>query len=186
MNTRLITRLAAATLAAAATCHAAQAAPVDVSYTVSGSAGNWTLDFTLGDNEPAMTSGLYFFGVAVDNGVLTGSAPGFNSWGGTWSSNAYYGGSSTAYNDTWIGNYIPYGASESGFLVHTTDATAPTSVQWYAFGIGTNVTSGFHDGGNPGFEGVATTAVPEPANMALMLAGLGGIALVARRRQARR
>jgi hypothetical protein len=65
--------LAAAVVAATALQGSlAEANPVDVSYTVTGSAGNWTLDFSVTDNLGG-TNDIYFFGVELSARDIVGS-----------------------------------------------------------------------------------------------------------------
>lgn len=161
----------------------AWAAPVSVSFTTSGTSGNYILDFSVTNNMLAWPSqGIYFFGVSLSARDIVGS-PGFfnpNSWI-TWS-NVPYGGSSTVYNNNWIGGpAILPGNTLSGFQVHITDLVAPTTVPWFAFSAANFFTpadyytgpGAFYYGGggyNPGFEGggLAATAVPEPASLSLL------------------
>lgn len=170
----------------------AHAAPVDVSYTVTGSANNWTYDFAftnnLGDDWK-----LYFLGVslpapgtAVPNGALS-------NWNYQWS-NSGIGGVSTTYNAIWYdGNY--FDSIQAGATVHllVTDwsSTSLFQVGWFAYAV-SSAEPGSYDGGalyngdhlssdyNPGFEGVA--AVPEPETYAMLLAGLGLIGAIVRRK----
>jgi hypothetical protein len=162
----------------------ASAAAVNVNYTVSGSAGAYILDFTVQNNIQAGQS-IYFFGVKLSDRNIVASPNYFNpnSWT-LWDQNSYYGGSSTAYNNNWIGGpAIQFGDSLSGFQVQIADAVAPTDVQWFAYGVGTDYygDEGFHHGWNPGFEGGSSQAVPEPMSMAAL--GLGAVALLKRRRK---
>ncbi len=165
----------------------AQRAPT-VSYTVTGSAGAWDLNFTVTSNFLGGEGQFYFFGVLLDSGGNVQSSPG--NWDPTvWPTwdNSAYGGSSTVYNNNWINqpldNTIGEGSSKSGFVARSTDAVAPTSVKFFAFAFnGTYGGNDFFNGPtNPGFEGVANaSSVPEPASMAAL--GLGALALVRRRR----
>lgn len=170
----------------AAAVGVATADPVDVAYSVSGSAGNWTLDFSVTNNLNPADMDVYFFGVYLDTGRnIAGSPSGFDP--NVWSSwnNAPYGGSNIDYNNNWIdftyANLLP-GQTLSGFQALYTGASAPTSVNWFAFGF--SPSGGAFDGSgyfnnptNPGFEGVA---VPVPASAAIL--GLGGLAAARRRR----
>lgn len=178
--------LFAAAAVVAAAFAGAQRMP-SVSYAVSGSSGNWTLDFTLTSNFLSGEGDFYFFGVRLGSGRNIAGSPANwdpNSWT-SWD-NAAYGGSSTVYNNNWINftstGQVQPGQSLSGFQAVSTDAVAPTSVQWFAYAF--NGTYGgndnFNNPGNPGFEGVAR-AVPEPASMAAL--GLGVAALLRRRRK---
>ena len=162
----------------------ASAAAVNVSYTVSGTSGNYVLDFAVNNNIQEGQE-IYFFGVKLSDRNIISSPGDFNpdAWS-SWSYNSYYGGSDTVYNNNWIGGPgIQYGQSLSGFQVQISDLVAPTDVQWFAYGVGSEYygEEGFNHGYNPGFEGGTSEAVPEPMSMAAL--GLGAIALLKRRRK---
>jgi hypothetical protein len=174
-----------------------QAQPV-ITYSISGSSGDYILDFTVNNQTPG-TQGMdiYFWGVFDPNGIVSGSplAPG-DYHQEPWSPYTETGdGSPTplTYNDTWFENvldimdgvhFLPTGTILSGFDVLDTSVSAPASLDYFAYG---NDNGGDYTGPgnlgnsqNPLFEGVAEP-VPEPT--ALALAGLGGlVALAAGRR----
>lgn len=146
----------------------AYAGPVGVSYTVSGSAGDWTLDFSFTNNVVAGQQ-LYFFGLALPQnevGIPSG-------WIDYWDQNT----SNTTFNPALDGNggpnitysnlfhlhavssgEIAFGATLSGFDVTVTSLTAPTSVQWFAY-------SADFAGGSPYLGGGEFTLVSQSACM---------------------
>jgi hypothetical protein len=172
------------------TAGAVAAAPVDMTFTVTGTAGDWTLDFNVANNMSGTDLSLYFFGVAVDGGAVVGSPLDFSSPAYLTWNNAVYGGPDFTYNGVWFNNgHVDYpGQSLGGFLVNSSSVAAPTNVEWFAFfsgsqyvGLGDLTT----ENGNPGFSGSASplaSSVPEPSGLALMLAGLGVAGFLAKRR----
>jgi hypothetical protein len=198
---RLKTLVLAATFVCMATTMplTAMAVPL-VDYTVSGSAGNWILDFSVTNN---LTSGpadmdLYWFGVQLSTAGVVGSPAGFSEWSpGNTFSNATLGGSNIVYNDIWFDgtwNALLPGSTLSSFQAHVTDLTAPTSVAWTtgAYSI-THFSSSNYTGGdnfyfnyNPRWEGYAhsASAVPEPSTLLLLGSGLMGLAAWMRKKAA--
>jgi hypothetical protein len=178
---------------------AAQAGPISVTYTVSGTSGDYTLDFTVSNNMTGFPSqDVYFFGVELSGRDIVGSPSADwnpNSWV-SWN-NTTFGGSSIVYNNNWIDfgytGLLP-GTSLSGFDVQISDAVAPTSVNWFAFAYSPDDADPYTGGGNfnseenPGFEGVTgavspNASAPEPAAGTLLLTGLAAIGLWQRFRQ---
>jgi len=170
----------------------AKAQPV-VSYSVSGSSGNYTLNFTVNNTTPGtQNQDIYFFGLYDPNATISGTPLGYALYGGYSPYGSDGAGSPTplTYNNAWIDQsytYLPTGSTLSGFDLLDTSLTAPTSLDYFAYGydFGADYTGPDNldprDGGfNPLFEGA--TSVPEPTT--LTLAGLGGLAaLVAVRRR---
>ncbi|MFY9234123.1 MAG: PEP-CTERM sorting domain-containing protein [Fimbriimonadaceae bacterium] len=169
----------------------AMAAP-NVTVALSGSSGNWTMDFSVENTLGVNNMDIYFFGVQLSARDITGSP---TTWDpNTWTSwdNSGFGGSSTIYNNNWINfnnvnDLIQNGETVSGFVAHSTDTNAPTSIRWFAFaadftGSGANYFGGdnFNSSSNPGFEG-KIDVVPEPASMIAL--AVGGVALLRRRRK---
>jgi hypothetical protein len=160
--------------------------PVDVTYVVTGSAGDYTLDFSVTNNLPA-PSAVYLFGVQLSARDIVGSPAYYNPDSLLSVNNSSLGGSSINYNNIWLdptnsGLNQGQGFTNSGFLVHLTDLTAPTSVLWTAYAL---TRPGYTGGGNffnstlgdnPRFEGVAQVQpVPLPAAVVLFGSGLVGL-----------
>jgi hypothetical protein len=176
-----------AVMAVVAICTGQASAGPVVSETTTGTSGDYTLNFSVTNNLDGINS-IYFFGVMMDSGnSIIGSPPGFDTHFDTWS-NAAYGGSSLDYNLTWIDNItfpIPFGTTQSGFIVHSTDTTLPAEINWFAYGEQGNYTGAdnFNIQSNPGFEGLVSTtqSVPEPSSFVLGLLGaVGGFACLSR------
>jgi hypothetical protein len=152
-----------------------------INYTVSGTSGDYTLDFTINNTTPG-TQGfdIYYFGVLVD-GVASGSPQAYNS--------SYYPtihilqADGPAYNwpfnNVWIDpsdSTLPTGMTLSGFEVSDTDHSAPTSVQYFAFGenngliyTGPGAVPDSSNPSNPLFVGNAVVAVPEPTTLSIIV-----------------
>ena len=160
--------------------------PITVTQTTSGSAGNWTYDFTF-TNNVAQGQRLYFFGLQDATGTVTASAVGYSK-----SSGYYVNG--TLYNLSWgTSAYggISAGDSLGGFSIRDTAVAAKSSFNFYGYTYnnGAIYTAGGNIGGwasfNPAFEfssSNATAAVPEPATWAMMMLGFGGLGYTLRRR----
>ena len=95
MSSKTVAALAAALLIGVT--GSASAAPVDVSYTVTGTAGNWTLDFNFANNLTGSSQYLYFLGVNLDPATasISGLPNGFYTYSG-WNG-AYAGGQNVNY-----------------------------------------------------------------------------------------
>jgi hypothetical protein len=162
-----------------------RAGPVLVSYTVSGTPGNYDLDFSVTNNMTAWHQNVYLLGVSLSGFDVASSPSPFFSLGATTLNFAFYGGSNTQYNTNWQADPTQMdlfpGNSLSGFVAHDTDLIAPTAVSWFAFSrdevgfdnepyTGGGNFNGAFSFSNPGFEGLATPAaasVPEPSTFVL-------------------
>ena len=167
----------------------ATATPVGVSYTLLGTPGDWTLNFDVVNNLWGSDQSVYFFGVAVDGSSITSSPATFSSGAFSPWTNSGFGGSSLSYDDTWIsgGHVIYAGDNLNDFVVHSDAVDAPTSVNWFAYTSGSELKGKgyFNNAFDPGWEGTATAivgVVPEPASVALLLAGLGLCGFMVKRR----
>ncbi len=174
---------------------------VDVALAVSGSAGHYDLYFSVTNNEAAGQK-IYLFGVLLGDVDQMEAPAGWNKNPNASFETAGFGGAVLVYNRLWqtsvsIGNdadTIPFGETLPGFYLHSTAATAPTSVNWFAFSWGyPEFTGDFYPGPNPGFEGVAVAtpgggaAVPEGgATVILIGIGLAAVALSRRAFRGRR
>jgi hypothetical protein len=155
-----------------------------VSYTVSGSPGDYDLDFRVTNSMTAWHQDIYLFGLSLSGFDVADSPPPFGSLGATSLNFAFYGGSNNLYNTNWrvdppLTGLLP-GNTLSGFIAHDTDLVAPTAVSWFVFSqteVGFE-TEPYTGGGsfnsafsttNPGFEGTANpaVAVPEPSGFVL-------------------
>lgn len=171
----------------------ASAGPI-VSYSATGSAGDWTLDFSVTNSLGTPGQGIYFFGVLLDARDIVGSPAGWDPDGWPTWDNSSYGGSSTVYNNNWIdfsitgSTTIGDGETLSGFKAHTTAVDLPVSVAYFVFSFGDVPYLGgdsFNIDTNPGFEGIATLGVvPEPSTLAMT--GIAGLLLVRAVRRRRR
>ncbi len=167
------------------------AGPIDVSYTVSGSSGDYFLDFSVTNNMLSWpTQNVYFFAVRVSVTDAPGSPAPYLSNTMAGYNPAVHGGTAVDLNNTWVdtglsGALLP-GTTLSGFIVHIPDLVAPTAVSWAAISFGTLADS-YTGGGNyltpqnPGFQGIAS--VPEPSTLILsaILLGISGTGGVCKR-----
>lgn len=183
-----LSKLLLASLALVTTSALLHAAPVSVTYTVSGTSGDYTLDFSFTNNETGTDQAIYLLGVYLNPSLGLSSVTGspspydptiFTDW-----TNSGLGGSSIDYNNVWfdasISNLTP-GETLTGFDVTAASATAPSFVNWFALSTGnlpyTGSGSFTNDPLNPGFEGVAS---PEPASLGLIVVALCGAMLFAK------
>jgi hypothetical protein len=179
---------------------AAKASVVDVSYTVSGSAGNWLIDLSVTNNLGGTTNDIYFIDIKLPSTQVINSPA---NWAYTPGDNPSYGASGTVYNNPWcIGGCIGAdqtlgilpGQTLSGFIAVDTASALPASLPWMVFSA--DVLPSGHAGPgytgpecnpcgwNPEFESVAT-AVPEPSTWAMTILGFAAIGFMAYRRKSK-
>jgi hypothetical protein len=145
----------------------ASASPVDASYTVSGTSGDWTYDFSVTNNLGG-TNDIYAFAVLLPTATLTTApanwipitTPTYKQW-------CYISCNTT-------GGVLP-GQTLGGFDFHDTTPNFETTISFLATAFGGDL-------GNPSIPGVAS-AVPEPSTWAMLLLGFAGIGFMAYRRK---
>jgi len=166
----------------------AQRAPT-VTYTATGFAGAWDLEFTLTNNLLPGEGDIYFFGVDLETGRNILSSPSgwdCNRWR-EWT-NSGFGGSGRVYDNVWVNLYsrpddVRPKFSLSTWRARSTETLAPTTVNFFAFAAEGAYFGNDHfsEYWNPGFEGMATlVSVPEPTSAAVF--GFGALILVRRRK----
>jgi len=151
-------------------------AQVSATFDVTGSSGNWFLDFAF-TNLSSAASGqyLYFMGADLPRSSYSSGPTGYGQYPG-WS----VGGNYYALN--WLTtNYftdgISPGSTVSGFVANVASVDAPTAVDYFGYTYNSET--------NPWYTGTAraTVSVPEPGSMMLLATGLLGMIGVRRRRQ---
>jgi len=166
----------------------AQASPIDVTYTVSGSAGSWIYDFSI-TNSLGGTNDIYFFGVEMSPFGARNIVGSPSSWDPDahtgWNNSTSIGGSNINYDNIWIDLDYPTsilpGQTLSGFKTRSTASTILPSVRWFAWSAIGTYTDSFctmNCGApftNPGFEYGAIAAVPDPSTMWLVGTGVVGL-----------
>jgi len=162
------------------------AVPVNVAYAVSGSSGNYTLDFSFTNSEIGTDQDIYFLGVYLNPSLGLSSVVGSPAFYDPSAFPTYtvsgLGGSNTEYNAVWFDatiSNLAAGQTLSGFDVHVASAVAPSAAPWFALSTGnipyTGTGSFTNDPYNPGFEGVAA---PEPAVWRLLVLSFCGFPLL--------
>jgi hypothetical protein len=180
----------------------ADASPIEVSTTVSGSPGDWTYNFSITNNLGG-TNEVYFWGVALPVGVTT-QPDGWPALSYSWITTEG-SGSHTQYDTIWCSNgcqgildhTVQPGQTLGGFSLETSLQLA--AIPWFAYAYNNQdqPNSGDYTGsdcfwcilGQYGFEGSSTTglssAVPEPSTWAMLLIGFAGIGFAGYRRSRR-
>ncbi|MEO8368330.1 MAG: hypothetical protein ABI806_03955 [Candidatus Solibacter sp.] len=180
-------------------CGAVNAAAIDVTYTVSGSPGAWTLDFAVTNQMTAWpTQDIYQFGVLLSGPGVSASPGGYDpNVYGSWT-NFFSGGSPVFYNNIWFDgndfNHLLPGTSLSGFMATVADAAPPLQVSWFAYSVASSFDpADLYTGSDAfvidpnfltaGFEGTATptagaVGAPEASSLMLMAIGIGAGALL--------
>jgi len=179
-------KLLASSLVFLAAASLLSAAPVTVTYTVTGGSGNYTLDFSFTNNETGTDQAIYLLGVYLNPSLglssVTGSPSPYDpTVFSTWTNAGNGSGSNINYDDVWFdgsaSNLTP-GETLSGFDVRVDSVAPPSAVPWFALSTGnlpyTGTGSFTNDPYNPGFEGVAT---PEPSTFSMLWVALGSISL---------
>jgi len=128
----------------------AVASPVGVTYTVSGSSGDWIVNFSVTNNINAGQV-VYGFGIVVPTQDITGLPSGWqpcnNGCTTTTQNFSGIGGPNITFNDIFhtgagSGNTILFGDTLSGFQAVFNTVSAPTSIEWYAFGLDLSALNG--------------------------------------------
>jgi hypothetical protein len=156
----------------------------DVNYSVSGSSGNWLINFSVTNNTSANT-GIYFFDVLLPSTDIVGSPP---NWAYAPFDNPWVMPDGLSYNNPWCVNgcgninfnlFILNGQTLTGFEAIDTSLTAPSSLQFLAFTEGPGFCCGEYEG--TAFAPVPQT--PRPAALPLFATGVGAMGLIGWRRK---
>jgi hypothetical protein len=210
MKAHITVALAAACALLVDTADVSQASAVDVSFTSSGSAGNWLLDFSVTNNIGGDYA-IYFFNVALSSTDIVSSPD--SNWGFT-SANV-----GTTYNNPWcvfaciIGVSGPDGRDQiiagiqagqtlSGFEALDTALGKPNSVAFAVYSAsltlpgapfveGTafradfngNNDQGDNNQGKDNDQGNTDPVAPLPAALPLFATGIGGLGFLGWRRK---